>query len=152
MITPAKASGRAKDLNRGSVFSDPSTGCRRVQPARAGFSCDVTALPDLAQARARAGPAPCKPPAGADARLSRTWIAMLRGRVRAALAATSGVQDADDVAALDARASSDQTFDQWFDDRASSSTTSTCVRIRLRQSSWDATVGSPAAQALRCRR
>ncbi len=34
-----------------------------------------------------------------DARLPRTWIALLRGQVRAALAATSGVEDADDVAA-----------------------------------------------------
>jgi dihydroorotate dehydrogenase (fumarate) len=34
----------------------------------------------------------------ADARLPRTWIALLRGRVRAALAATSGVEDASDVA------------------------------------------------------
>ena len=30
----------------------------------------------------------------AEARLPRTWIALLRGRVRAALAATSGVEDA----------------------------------------------------------
>lgn len=35
----------------------------------------------------------------ADARLPRTWIALLRGRVRAALAATSGVETPDDVAA-----------------------------------------------------
>jgi dihydroorotate dehydrogenase (fumarate) len=35
----------------------------------------------------------------ADARLPRTWIALLRGRVRASLAATSGVEDAEDVAA-----------------------------------------------------
>jgi dihydroorotate dehydrogenase (fumarate) len=34
-----------------------------------------------------------------DARLPRTWIALLRGRVRAALAATSGVETPDDVAA-----------------------------------------------------
>ena len=34
-----------------------------------------------------------------DARLPRTWIALLRGRVRAALAATSGVENSDDVAA-----------------------------------------------------
>jgi dihydroorotate dehydrogenase (fumarate) len=34
----------------------------------------------------------------ADARLPRTWIALLRGRVRAALAATSGVAEASDVA------------------------------------------------------
>ena len=34
----------------------------------------------------------------ADARLARTWIALLRGRVRAALAATTGVEDAADVA------------------------------------------------------
>jgi dihydroorotate dehydrogenase (fumarate) len=34
-----------------------------------------------------------------DARLPRTWIALLRGRVRASLAATSGVEDATDVAA-----------------------------------------------------
>jgi dihydroorotate dehydrogenase (fumarate) len=34
----------------------------------------------------------------ADARLPRTWIALLRGRVRAALAATTGVEDSDDVA------------------------------------------------------
>jgi dihydroorotate dehydrogenase (fumarate) len=34
-----------------------------------------------------------------DARLPRTWIALLRGRIRAALAATSGVDTADDVAA-----------------------------------------------------
>ena len=34
-----------------------------------------------------------------DARLARTWIALLRGRVRAALAATTGVEDAADVAA-----------------------------------------------------
>jgi dihydroorotate dehydrogenase (fumarate) len=33
-----------------------------------------------------------------DARLARTWIALLRGRVRAALAATTGVEDAGDVA------------------------------------------------------
>jgi dihydroorotate dehydrogenase (fumarate) len=33
-----------------------------------------------------------------DALLPRTWIALLRGRVRAALAATTGVQDAADVA------------------------------------------------------
>jgi dihydroorotate dehydrogenase (fumarate) len=33
----------------------------------------------------------------AEARLPRTWIALLRGRVRAALAATTGVEDADDV-------------------------------------------------------
>lgn len=32
-----------------------------------------------------------------DARLPRTWIAALRGRVRASLAATSGVETADDV-------------------------------------------------------
>jgi len=32
-----------------------------------------------------------------DARLPRTWIAALRGRVRASLAATSGVESADDV-------------------------------------------------------
>lgn len=35
----------------------------------------------------------------ADARLPRTWIALLRGRVRASLAATTGVEDAADVAA-----------------------------------------------------
>ncbi|HTT90473.1 MAG TPA: dihydroorotate dehydrogenase-like protein [Acidimicrobiales bacterium] len=35
----------------------------------------------------------------ADARLPRTWIALLCGRVRAALAATSGVESSDDVAA-----------------------------------------------------
>ncbi len=35
----------------------------------------------------------------ADARLPRTWIALLRGRTRAALAATSGVETASDVAA-----------------------------------------------------
>jgi dihydroorotate dehydrogenase (fumarate) len=34
----------------------------------------------------------------ADARVPRTWIALLRGRVRAALAATTGVDDAVDVA------------------------------------------------------
>jgi dihydroorotate dehydrogenase (fumarate) len=34
----------------------------------------------------------------ADARLPRTWIALLRGKVRAALAATTGVEDSDDVA------------------------------------------------------
>jgi dihydroorotate dehydrogenase (fumarate) len=34
----------------------------------------------------------------ADARLPRTWIALLRGRVRAALAATTGVEGADDIA------------------------------------------------------
>jgi dihydroorotate dehydrogenase (fumarate) len=34
----------------------------------------------------------------AEARLPRTWIALLRGRVRAALAATTGVEDALDVA------------------------------------------------------
>jgi dihydroorotate dehydrogenase (fumarate) len=34
-----------------------------------------------------------------DARLPRTWIALLRGRVRASLAATSGVENSDDVAA-----------------------------------------------------
>ncbi|MBV9417814.1 MAG: hypothetical protein JO363_22710, partial [Solirubrobacterales bacterium] len=34
----------------------------------------------------------------ADARLARTWIAMLRGRVRASLAATSGVEVPSDVA------------------------------------------------------
>ena len=34
-----------------------------------------------------------------DARLPRTWIALLRGRVRAALAATSGVETPGDVAA-----------------------------------------------------
>jgi dihydroorotate dehydrogenase (fumarate) len=34
----------------------------------------------------------------AEARLPRTWIALLRGRVRAALAATSGVEDPADVA------------------------------------------------------
>lgn len=34
----------------------------------------------------------------ADARLPRTWIALLRGRVRASLAATSGVETAADVA------------------------------------------------------
>jgi dihydroorotate dehydrogenase (fumarate) len=33
-----------------------------------------------------------------EARLPRTWIALLRGRVHAALAATTGVQDAADVA------------------------------------------------------
>jgi dihydroorotate dehydrogenase (fumarate) len=33
-----------------------------------------------------------------DARLPRTWIALLRGRVRAALAATTGVEDPGDVA------------------------------------------------------
>lgn len=35
----------------------------------------------------------------ADARLPRTWIALLRGKVRAALAATSGVEGPADVAA-----------------------------------------------------
>ena len=35
----------------------------------------------------------------ADARLPRTWIALLRGRIRAALAATSGVETSGDVAA-----------------------------------------------------
>lgn len=35
----------------------------------------------------------------ADGRLPRTWIALLRGRIRAALAATSGVETPDDVAA-----------------------------------------------------
>jgi dihydroorotate dehydrogenase (fumarate) len=35
----------------------------------------------------------------ADARLPRTWIALLRGRIHAALAGTSGVETADDVAA-----------------------------------------------------
>ena len=34
----------------------------------------------------------------AEARLPRTWIALLRGRVRAALAATTGVEDPADVA------------------------------------------------------
>ena len=34
----------------------------------------------------------------AEARLPRTWIALLRGRVRASLAATTGVEAADDVA------------------------------------------------------
>jgi dihydroorotate dehydrogenase (fumarate) len=34
----------------------------------------------------------------ADARLARTWIALLRGRVRASLAATSGVEVPDDLA------------------------------------------------------
>jgi len=34
----------------------------------------------------------------AEARLPRTWIALLRGRVQAALAATTGVEDPDDVA------------------------------------------------------
>jgi dihydroorotate dehydrogenase (fumarate) len=34
----------------------------------------------------------------ADARLPRTWIALLHGRVRAALAATTGVEEAADVA------------------------------------------------------
>ena len=34
----------------------------------------------------------------AEARLPRTWIAMLRGRVRAALAATTGVEGPEDVA------------------------------------------------------
>ncbi len=34
----------------------------------------------------------------ADARLPRTWIALLRGRVRAALAATTGVEGAEDIA------------------------------------------------------
>ena len=34
----------------------------------------------------------------ADARLPRTWIALLRGRLRAALAATTGVDGPDDVA------------------------------------------------------
>ena len=34
----------------------------------------------------------------ADGRLPRTWIALLRGRVRAALAATGGVEDPTDVA------------------------------------------------------
>jgi dihydroorotate dehydrogenase (fumarate) len=33
----------------------------------------------------------------ADARLPRAWIALLRGRVRAALAASTGVEDPDDV-------------------------------------------------------
>ena len=33
-----------------------------------------------------------------EARLPRTWIALLRGRVRASLAATTGVETADDVA------------------------------------------------------
>ena len=33
-----------------------------------------------------------------EARLARTWIAILRGRVRAALAATTGVETGDDVA------------------------------------------------------
>ena len=33
-----------------------------------------------------------------DALLARTWIALLRGRVRCALAATTGVEDAADVA------------------------------------------------------
>ncbi len=33
----------------------------------------------------------------AEARLPRTWIALLRGRVRASLAATTGVEDASDV-------------------------------------------------------
>jgi dihydroorotate dehydrogenase (fumarate) len=35
----------------------------------------------------------------AEARLPRAWIALLRGRVRASLAASTGVEDADDVAA-----------------------------------------------------
>ena len=35
----------------------------------------------------------------ADGRLPRTWIALLRGRVHAALAGTSGVETSDDVAA-----------------------------------------------------
>jgi dihydroorotate dehydrogenase (fumarate) len=34
----------------------------------------------------------------AEGRLSRTWIALLHGRVRAALAATTGVEDTADVA------------------------------------------------------
>jgi dihydroorotate dehydrogenase (fumarate) len=34
----------------------------------------------------------------AEARLPRTWIALLRGRVRASLAATTGVESAPDVA------------------------------------------------------
>ena len=39
----------------------------------------------------------------ADGRLPRTWIALLRGRVRAALAATGGVEGPADVAKLPAR-------------------------------------------------
>ena len=34
----------------------------------------------------------------AEARLPRTWIALLHGRVRASLAATTGVETSDDVA------------------------------------------------------
>jgi dihydroorotate dehydrogenase (fumarate) len=34
----------------------------------------------------------------AEARLARTWIALLRGRVQAALAATTGVEESADVA------------------------------------------------------
>jgi dihydroorotate dehydrogenase (fumarate) len=34
----------------------------------------------------------------AEARLPRTWVALLHGRVRAALAATTGVEGPDDVA------------------------------------------------------
>jgi dihydroorotate dehydrogenase (fumarate) len=34
----------------------------------------------------------------AEAKLPRTWIALLRGRVRASLAATTGVEGPDDVA------------------------------------------------------
>jgi dihydroorotate dehydrogenase (fumarate) len=35
----------------------------------------------------------------AEARMPRSWIALLRGRVKASLAATTGVEDAGDVAA-----------------------------------------------------
>ena len=39
----------------------------------------------------------------ADARLTRTWIALLRGKVRASLAATSGVEVPADLASMPAR-------------------------------------------------
>ena len=50
--------------------------------------------PETARGRAR----PSRSRARSDALLPRTWIALLRGRVRASLAATTGVEDPADVA------------------------------------------------------
>ena len=58
------------------------------------YSSDITPLPDLLAVAVVSSVTLSSP---AEARLPRTWIALLRGRVRASLAATTGVESPADL-------------------------------------------------------
>ncbi len=58
------------------------------------YSSDITPLPDLLAVAVVSSVTLSSP---AEARLPRTWIALLRRRVRASLAATTGVESAADL-------------------------------------------------------